>query len=111
MLIPILVPIVLPRVLYNLKNNSAWLGYVQKTKRKKKELRADLTVRTSLPTRATMMEVVVEDDWKMTVARTPIMRPTGFTEKKVDWEKNFPPSLPMMRREAEDRKLSEQMKK
>ena len=83
----------------------------KKTKRKKKELRADLTLRTSLPTRATMMEVVVDDDWKMTVARTPIMRPTGFTEKKVDWEKNFPPSLPMMRREAEDRKLSEQMKK
>ena len=66
---------------------------------------------TLAPTRATMIEVVVEEDWKMTVAKTPIIKPTGLLAKNVDWEKNFPPSLPRRTREAEVKKLSEHMKK
>ena len=30
------------------------------------------------------IEVVVEDDWKMTVAKTPIIKPTGLLAKNVD---------------------------
>ena len=66
---------------------------------------------TPLPTRDTMMEVVVDEDWKMTVKKTPTMRPTGFDEKMPDSGINSPPSLPKRRREAEERKLREQMKK
>lgn len=69
------------------------------------------TPKTSDPTRATMMEVVVEDDWKTTVARTPIISPTGAMLKISESEKTLLPSLPMSRSEAEERKLKEQMKK
>jgi hypothetical protein len=47
----------------------------------------------------------------MTVASTPIMSPTGATENNSDCEKNLLPSLPISRIDADDRKLSEQMKK
>jgi hypothetical protein len=47
----------------------------------------------------------------MTVAKTPIMRPTGALFKKEDCEKKLPPSLPRRSNEAAVRKLREHIKK
>jgi hypothetical protein len=57
------------------------------------------------------MEVVVEDDWKMTVAKTPIMRPTNGFLMISDSEKILPPSFPKRISAAEVKKLNEQIKK
>lgn len=58
-----------------------------------------------------MIDVVVDELWNKTVAKTPIIRPTGWLDKKVDWEKKLLPSLPSNIKDADVRKLSEHMKK